>query len=52
MATDSRIKRKAKKRPTSMKDIEAGVKSGHETLLKILAKADTDTCEEDAKKKS
>lgn len=43
MATNSRAKRKAAKRPTSVKQAEAGVKSAQDVFKQILRKADSGT---------
>jgi len=43
MATQSRAKRKAEKRQTSVKAAEAGVKSAQDVFKKILEKADPDS---------
>lgn len=49
MATESRAKRKAAKRPTSVKSAEAGVKSAQDVFKKLLGKVDPESCKEQGK---
>lgn len=49
MATDSRAKRKAAKRKTSVKAAESGVKTAQDVLKKMLEKADPESCKTDGK---
>lgn len=49
MATNSRAKRKAAKRPTSTKQAEAGVKTAQDVFRRILEKADPEACKADPK---